>query len=238
MRSRTGSRCWSGAARRKVQASTSLSYWPGARWARRCCSSTCMSTRAIHPVTCRIGRRRASCQSCSVRALGFVAGGVESGGWKWGLVGVRITIAVAQSQQSGGAALPHSCATLAAMQVRSAFYFWFFISVPGGWEENAQANTTFPYQPPTLQSPAAFVFLASRFFIPPTTFIPPGSDHNAPRHPTQRSLVPQRRKNQPDRRRTYQGHSRVASSRASDPLFPDPWNAGRDADHPDPQEHP
>jgi hypothetical protein len=39
---------------------------------------------------------------------------------------------VVQSQQPGVAALPHTCATLAAMQVRSAFYFWFFISVPGG----------------------------------------------------------------------------------------------------------
>jgi len=49
-----------------------------------------------------------------------------------GVCGLLRARFVAQLQQQALAAPPHSCATLTAMQVRSAFYFWFFISVPGG----------------------------------------------------------------------------------------------------------
>ena len=78
----------------------------------------------------RLARRAAAAQALGVAALAcMVSGGAPVNRSGLALLG---RVDVVHLQHAEGAELPHSCATLLSMQIRSAFYFWFFISVPGG----------------------------------------------------------------------------------------------------------
>lgn len=117
------------------------------------------------------------------------------------------------------------CDTFAAMHFRAALST--FGSGSRSLADERQARKHLNTSHPTARSCKArrfFVFQPSSLCL---LLSKEFHDHSST--PFQRCLVPKRRENQRNRRRTYQGNHRVATARASDPLLPDSRNQGREA---------